>query len=135
MAKVSVKVVMDLVTVDSVHTHCGHVAYLPINRIKNLKRSHRNFYCTVCGTSNYWPDKSDLEKMEIKLNTMKDQRDTVRQSLKYVKRSLVAHKGHTTRLKNRIAAGVCPCCQRTFQNLARHMKCKHPKYTLNENRH
>jgi hypothetical protein len=30
-------------------------------------------------------------------------------------------------LKRRVGAGVCPCCTRTFQNLARHMKTKHPK--------
>lgn len=29
---------------------------------------------------------------------------------------------------HRVGAGVCPCCKRTFQQLARHMKCKHPKY-------
>jgi hypothetical protein len=31
----------------------------------------------------------------------------------------------TVRLKKRIANGVCPCCHRTFSNLARHMKTKH----------
>lgn len=30
------------------------------------------------------------------------------------------------RLK-RVGRGVCPCCNRTFQNLARHMKTKHPE--------
>lgn len=34
-------------------------------------------------------------------------------------------KGQVTRIRNRIAAGVCPDCNRTFRNLARHMKCKH----------
>lgn len=36
-----------------------------------------------------------------------------------------------TRLKNtrlRIAHGVCPCCNRTFEDLARHMKSKHPEF-------
>lgn len=32
------------------------------------------------------------------------------------------------RMKKRAAAGVCPCCNRTFQQLARHMKTKHPSY-------
>ena len=32
------------------------------------------------------------------------------------------------RMKNRAAAGVCPCCKRTFQQLARHMKSKHPDH-------
>ena len=40
-----------------------------------------------------------------------------------------AQKGANTRMKNRIAAGVCPCCNRTFQNLARHMGNKHPDFS------
>ena len=32
------------------------------------------------------------------------------------------------RMKKRAAAGVCPCCNRTFQQLARHMKAKHPDH-------
>lgn len=43
-------------------------------------------------------------------------------------RSLSATKGVLTRTKNRIAKGVCPCCKRYFENLAAHMKTKHPKY-------
>jgi hypothetical protein len=31
------------------------------------------------------------------------------------------------RLKKRAKAGTCPCCKRTFSNMARHMKTKHPE--------
>lgn len=41
----------------------------------------------------------------------------------------IVYRGHVTRIKNRVAKGVCPCCQRTFCNLARHMETKHPDYT------
>ena len=30
--------------------------------------------------------------------------------------------------KNRVAASVCPCCKKTFKQLAAHMKNKHPNY-------
>ena len=33
----------------------------------------------------------------------------------------------TKRLKKRVADGVCPCCHRTFKQLAAHMKNKHPE--------
>ena len=33
-----------------------------------------------------------------------------------------------TRIKNRISKGVCPCCNRSFSNLHRHMSSKHPDY-------
>lgn len=32
------------------------------------------------------------------------------------------------RIKRRASAGVCPCCNRTFQQLAKHMKTKHPDH-------
>jgi hypothetical protein len=32
-----------------------------------------------------------------------------------------------TRLKNRAAAGLCTCCNRSFQNLRKHMEIKHPE--------
>ena len=37
-------------------------------------------------------------------------------------------KGHMTRLKKRVAAGVCPCCNRSFKDLSRHMAGQHPQY-------
>lgn len=43
-------------------------------------------------------------------------------------RRLTAQRGATTRLKNRVKHGVCPCCQRTFANVARHMATKHPTF-------
>ncbi len=36
--------------------------------------------------------------------------------------------GETKRIVSRIASGVCPCCNRTFSNLARHMKTKHSEH-------
>lgn len=43
-------------------------------------------------------------------------------------RRLSAQKGATTRAKRRHAAGVCPCCHRSFKQLRNHMAAKHPDY-------
>jgi len=43
-----------------------------------------------------------------------------------------AEKAAKTRIKNRIGNGVCPCCNRTFKDLASHMKCKHPEYASDD---
>lgn len=43
-------------------------------------------------------------------------------------RQLSATRGVVTRIKNRVGHGVCPCCSRTFENLARHMATKHADY-------
>lgn len=39
------------------------------------------------------------------------------------------YKGHATRITKRAKAGVCPCCNRTFKQLAAHMANKHPEFT------
>lgn len=39
-----------------------------------------------------------------------------------------AAEAETRRLKKRASAGVCPCCNRSFVALARHMKTKHPEF-------
>lgn len=49
-----------------------------------------------------------------------------RQRANTAERSITAHKGQITKLKRRVKVGVCLCCNRTFQNLARHMASKHP---------
>lgn len=40
----------------------------------------------------------------------------------------VAAKGQATKLRKRIGNGVCACCNRSFPNLERHMKSKHPEF-------
>jgi len=47
-------------------------------------------------------------------------------------RSHVATRGHLTRARKRAAAGVCPCCGRTFKQLARHMQTQHPDFKPEE---
>jgi hypothetical protein len=42
-------------------------------------------------------------------------------------RQAAAQKGQVTKLKKRAAGGVCPHCNRTFEQLAEHMQSKHPE--------
>jgi len=44
------------------------------------------------------------------------------------RKQLIASKGQVTRLQKRAKAGTCPCCNRTFSNMARHMQTKHPEF-------
>jgi len=81
-------------------------------------------------------EKQQLEKKlarEKQLRGWSESRETaLRDQLGATERSLRGHKAAKTRIKNRIAAGVCPCCNRSFQNVARHMAGQHPDYTKHE---
>ena len=36
--------------------------------------------------------------------------------------------GKAKKLRNRAKAGLCPCCHRTFRQMALHMKSQHPEF-------
>jgi hypothetical protein len=73
--------------------------------------------------------------LESDLREAREQRDAARRRegatralLDQEERSHAATRGHLTRKRvqlQRVEAGVCPHCNRSFQNLARHMKSKH----------
>jgi hypothetical protein len=65
--------------------------------------------------------KQRLAEKDDDIKLARDQRD-------HQEKRAIALKGHVTRIKNRVAAGVCPCCNRTFGNLAAHMATKHKDY-------
>lgn len=75
------------------------------------------------------------EDVADKLKRETERASRLRAQLDQTEASLRAQRGAATRARNqrdkdrkRIAAGVCPCCNRTFQNLGRHMSKQHPKF-------
>lgn len=102
--------------------------------IKQRRNDHQSFYCPN-GHSLSFSGKSEAQKLAEELAREKKYRGwsesaltAARDQLGATERSLVGHKAAKTRLKNRIAAGVCPCCNRTFQNVAAHMSGQHPDF-------
>lgn len=45
-----------------------------------------------------------------------------------IKKEKAVIKGQLTKTRKRVANGTCPCCHRTFINIARHMDSKHPDF-------
>lgn len=54
--------------------------------------------------------------------------DEVYNEKRTVEKSLSAKKGQLTKLKKRVANGACPCCNRHFSDLYRHIQSQHPDY-------
>jgi len=79
-----------------------------------------------------WPSwgyvESEVEKLTKQLEAQRLGRELAQRRFESERNSHRATRGQFTRTKRRIAAGVCPCCRRTFQNLAAHMQGQHPKY-------
>lgn len=82
----------------------------------------------ISGESEATRLKRELESERNRTAAERAKHDQTKAELKSVERQKSAVKGQLTKTKNRIAAGVCPCCNRTFQNLARHIQGQHPEF-------
>lgn len=91
------------------------------------------------GTLGYCPNGHPWSYKESQADQLRRERDLLNQRLAEKddeiarqRRELSAARGQIAKIKNRVGQGVCPCCNRTFANLHRHMHSKHPDYAKNE---
>lgn len=130
----SKQVVYDVILDSEVCCECEMLFAIPHTYRLRLRKSHALFYCPA-GHAQHYIDANDedvlrekLRKAEARADEWRAEYDQEWKARKATERRLSAAKGVLTRTKKRIANGVCPCCNRTFQNLANHMKGKHPEY-------
>lgn len=115
---------------------CGVPFGLSATHYDSLQASGESFCCPN-GHKQHFTKRKDLE---ARLKDAKDRTKMLRNMYegeqrrhKATERKLSARKGQITKMKNRAAAGVCPCCNRTFQQLADHMRTQHPDYAKEPN--
>lgn len=107
---------------------------IPRNFEKRRRDDHKSFYCPQ-GHTQYFPEKSEAEKLKEQLETARNSEEFWRvrskreeEAKELARRQRDAYKGHTTRLKRRVAKGKCPSCSSDFPDLAAHMAEAHPEY-------
>lgn len=105
------------------------------NRHAQLQRNGEGFYCLNGHLQSYSPGPSEAQKLRQENARLADQARLAQESADYqrsrreaAERSASAYKGQVTKIKKRVGRGVCPCCNRTFADLARHMAGKHPDF-------
>lgn len=111
--------------------------WLPVELYRAAKRSSTiNFFCPYGHSAHYSDGPTDEDKLRQERDRLKQQLaekdDSIRiwrNEAEQKDRQLSATRGVVTRIKNRVGNGVCPCCNRTFENLHRHMRSKHSSYT------
>jgi hypothetical protein len=116
---------------------CGTVFAMATPYANWARDNGKGFYCPKGDHLGYGEGTvQKLEKQLAKEKHLREQetarlRDAVthvQNERSCVEASLRSTKGVVTKLKKRVAAGVCPCCTRSFANLGRHMKSKHPDF-------
>lgn len=110
--------------------NCGVVFALPVTILNERRKRGGNFHCPN-GHSMVFTE-TEMDRLKKRLNDAladanqersRGDKEWIRAQAE--KKRADALAAEQARQKKRASAGVCSCCNRTFQNLARHMATKH----------
>ena len=105
---------------------CGVTFGMPSDLRRQFLNDHSlSFYCPN-GHRQHYTGKTDADKLrdsQARETHLKDQ-------LEAAIREAEATRVQLLRDRQRFANGVCPCCNRYFDNVRRHMTSQHPDYDV-----
>lgn len=97
--------------------------------------NRRSFYCPN-GHVQWYTGETAEQKLKRELEQERKDKEWYKRNYrakseeaKHERNRANGYKGHATRITKRVKAGVCPCCNRTFKQLALHMATQHPQFT------
>lgn len=113
----------EVVTMVCLHcADCNVLFAMTKNLNERLRESHVVFYCPM-GHNNYYG--GDDEKQKLQKQLQEKERQLIQAANNNLQKEQEIKR--ITRQLNRVKKGVCPCCNRTFSDLARHMQTRHPE--------
>lgn len=124
-------------TLERMDCECGGVYAISatlVAQAKALGGFKKTWKCPYCDTTRGYGSgtvdnlKEQIATLERRNQIIRESRDWHEKEAEHFRKSRDGMKGALTKVKNRISKGVCPCCNRTFADLQRHMTTKHPKY-------
>lgn len=113
---------------------CGiHLAVPEDLYIEANRREQQSIYCPlghtfVFGDTIEKENRRLKQELEVELRNKKFWKDEAHKE----ERKAAAARGQVTKIKNRVKNGVCPFCNRHFENLERHMHSKHADEKVSE---
>ncbi len=111
-----------------------HAQFAMTEQLNREKRNdHTLFYCPR-GHGQQYTAMSDAEKIrreKVEVENRLQARINEETHLRLVaEKALKSETTKRRKIEKRVAKGVCPCCNRTFEDLARHMSGKHKDFAL-----
>lgn len=116
-----------------IYDKCGFTYALPQTYVKQCQKDGGYHWCPKCGDRQGWDAKPDPKVAEIAnlkrtLAETEDQRRRAEGEAEHFRKSRDGMKGQLALVKKRLANGICPCCNRYFVELHRHMTTKHSDF-------
>lgn len=106
-----------------------------LHRVALEARERFSFYCPYGHSQHYVTGESETDKLRRERDRAiqrtaewQDQARLEEERRKEVEKTLAVTRGQLTKTRKRVAGGVCPCCNRHFSALERHMHTRHPDY-------
>jgi hypothetical protein len=107
-------------------------AWIAIRR-RGTENEHRGFTCPNGHTRVF--QETEVERLRRELAAKEEQLAREREAKERAEKEALGQRlaagrarAETKRIRTRVAAGMCPCCKRSFVQLRRHMENKHPDY-------
>lgn len=127
-AQINYNLVMETITCCT----CNVPFMVPDHMKRRLREAGDTFWCPAGHAQSYKETEiMRLRKMVEAANRSKTelvaQLTDTQAALSTREEQLKRERAAAKKANARIHAGVCPCCNRTFKNLARHMATKHGK--------
>lgn len=95
-----------------------------------IESEERWFYCPNGHKQHY--TETEVQRLTKELEREKRSRESAERTAEWERKRRIKierkHKKEMRTIHVRVGNGVCPCCNRTFGNLQRHMNTKHPDY-------
>jgi hypothetical protein len=114
---------------------CGVIFTVPDSMWQHARSEGGYFHCPNGHSQGWSKERSEREQLRRERDRLKQDQarlaDEVRAAEEAASLACArAEKAESAnkRLKKRSAAGTCPCCARTFSNMAEHMKHQHPEF-------
>lgn len=102
---------------------CGGTYAINEARRQKCAQDGSSWTCPYCRV--YWGYSNNNENARLKQQLEQKERELRSAKCDIINERLA--KEQADRKLKRVNRGVCPCCNRSFQNLARHMSTKHPE--------
>lgn len=86
------------------------------------------WHCPNGHSRGYREGRNERDAVRRERDRLKQRTAQLEDDLKSARDSWNTAERELQRHKKRAKAGTCPCCKRTFQNMAAHMRTKHPDF-------
>lgn len=107
--------------------NCFITFAIPMQMERARREDHESFLCPNGHSLSWGSEGPEAKATRLRLEAEREAEN--QRTMRHVaEHEATQAQKAVRRLRRRAAGGACPCCNRTFIKLSRHMKTKHPTF-------